>query len=239
MNRRKFAISSIAFAAIGSRFSTATAQMPESKWDDASMLFGNAWEVIPEGKDGEISVVSSAVAIADPIMKNGRILALVHNRTDKVHTLAGQELNGETLATPSDMMQPYVNPNAYGLVTIDLELDADVPKEVPAFRPIFVDEDQAKDWGYERYTVPLRIDSAVLEGSKLNLKVTNPTNEDLSDSFPGGIVFWFDEKGRLTTGKDITPSMNLTPNGTAEFDNWIGDAYDPANRFLAGLYGYP
>lgn len=239
MNRRTFTMASLASVLVGTGMRNAVAQSaPEFRWDETSRLYGNAWDVLGKAEDGKIQTLQSALGEADPIMNTGRLLALIHNNSEKPVVPASYKVGDENVAYGVNIQHEFLAPGGYALLSLPFKSYTEEMTEAPPLNISWVSENDARDMGWNEWTIPLTVNSVILDGRNAHLKLTNPSDEDASDSFPNGLIVWFDREGKITSAQDIAPMLKLDSNAEGEITTWVGDKYNPADLFLIGMSGF-
>lgn len=241
MNRRTFITSSAAIVTIIPGISRASAQDStlESRWDDASYLFGNAWDLLPKAKDGEVELLSTIVSPAGSEFGLTALFGLIHNNSDAEAGLTALTFNDGDFLIMSSAYQQIVAPQGYALLTISTTLDLSEAAEPLVLDATFgsVEDVQARSTYSDN--IPLQIDTAEITDDGTNASLINATETNVGETGISGLVLWFDDQGALINGASLGDFESLAAGESRQTENYLFAEFDPAAPFLMGYFGYP
>ncbi|MCA9834307.1 MAG: hypothetical protein KC435_10190 [Thermomicrobiales bacterium] len=221
MNRRTLLKSTLGLYAYTRIAPSVFAQNSEARWDEASQLYGNAWDVLPRAADGEIAIVTSGFATESSLFGSNQIFGgVIHNNTDEPAVLLKIDIPGVAERTQLVLTQSTVQPHGYGLVKGIIEADSELTIDPTTITPLFVAPDKVSDALEDDHfktihpesvyqTLPVQINAFERTGTSdwtenFSANMTNPTTDKEMDSLAEGIIIWFDTEGKLVIEEGFT-----------------------------------
>lgn len=235
MNRRTFITGSAAAVAFAPLLGRVSAQdtSPEARWDDASQMYGNAWDLLPKAAEGKIEMVSLvSLGIGD----NGgsKILGLIHNNTNDEQGLIDMEPKGSDWISSPQPYQFIIKPKGYAILKVSTQTGFEAGDVLPSYDPVFGSPDKVEESYIYYKDVPLHIDSVVFEESgSASVSLTNTGNTSIEGGNLNALIIGFDEHGLPLQGYETSGYDDLDAGPSYEDElafNFVD--WDPSAPYL-------
>ena len=242
MNRRRF-MTVTTGALVAAQFTSkvsAQDSLTEPRWDDASQLFGNAFDLLPKAADGACEIVAQARGKFDAISQLTEVYAVIHNNTDGSAVITGFATEDPSLSLTYASVQPIANPGGFVLVELGLFTEIAEDDDLPALTVQSLSPEEAESQGwYMEETLPLKISNFMVDDqNRVSFDVTNESEEDFPEASIDGLVIFFDEDGIPVTNLRIYGSEDLPAGATKNLSAMSFEHVDSSMPFLAGCYIY-
>lgn len=232
MNRRTFITGSVAASALAPLLPRVAAEdaVPEERWDEASQLYGNAWDSLPKAKDGEIEALN-LISLGKNDQGNSTILGLIHNNSHEEQGIT--DFNNKNITVP-ESFQLMIKPQGYAILMFSDFSASDAGDVSSKFKLTFGSAEDIKDseiyeMNPELYdnSFPLQIDRVVLEPKKnLTVSLSNPGETDAEGALPIGLIMTFDDHGIPTDAKELRTYGRRLTSGPTWDDSTMMSASD-------------
>ena len=153
MDRRTLLKSTIGIYAYTRIAPAAFAKENETHGDDVSMLYGNAWDILPQAADGKTEIViSSLITEKDDVWGDSYyICGVIHNNTDDECVLRKIDLQ-ETSTDDYPTIWPLtIQPRSYALMRAEIIFDGEPSDDLTGMVPTFESPDANYDFRMDRH----------------------------------------------------------------------------------------
>lgn len=242
MNRRTFITGSAAAFTLAPMLGRVCAEdaVPEARWDEVSQLYGNAWDILPKAKEGEIETLS-LISLGKNDWGNSRILGLIHNNSSEEKGLI--DVNSRNITVP-ETFQLMIKPQGYAIVMFSDFDAADAGDVSSKFTLTFGSDNDVKDseiyvMNAELYdnSFPMKIDGVVFDSKyKLTTTLSTTGEESAEGAKVDGLIIVFDEHG---VPKDAAVMGSVFPlEGGSPWEQETSIFVDDINETAMYLAGY-